>query len=435
MMHAGIMTMESVEVFLPQTYADAVPYDLFAGLRASGPVHWIDEPAVGPWAEGPGFWAVFSHAEVKRVLRDTETFSSHLGGTQIRDPDTAEDLEFVRAMMLNHDPPSHSRLRRIVAAAFTPRAVRALEAAIEERAAEIFDAVAGRGEADFAGLTADLPVWTLARIMGVPDADRRLLHDWAERVIGYQDEEHARLSTARTEELSPLGRLAAAARPAESVRPDGRPMNPRSRAALADMFRYANGLAAQRPGGIVGRMLEGGLTGDEFENMFFLFAVAGNETLRNGIPGGMLCLLSHPAEFARLRADPALLSSAIEEMLRFWPPVIDFRRTATRDVELGGRRIGRGQKVVVYHASANRDPAVFPDPDRFDVTRSPNDHVSFGYGPHYCLGAQLAKLQMRAVFRQVLDRMPGVELAGDAVRLTSNFQNGLKRLPIRWRVP
>jgi cytochrome P450 len=182
-------------------------------------------------------------------------------------------------------------------------------------------------------------------------------------------------------------------------------------------------------------MLEGGLTGDEFENMFFLFAVAGNETLRNGIPGGMLCLLSHPAEFARLRADPALLSSAIEEMLRFWPPVIDFRRTATRDVELGGRRIGRGQKVVVYHASANRDPAVFPDPDRFDVTRSPNDHVSFGYGPHYCLGAQLAKLQMRAVFRQVLDRMPGVELAGDAVRLTSNFQNGLKRLPIRWRVP
>lgn len=432
MMHAERVT---VEIFLPRTYADAVPYARFAGLRKTSPVCWIEEPAVGPWPAGTGFWAVFAHADVKRVLRDPETFSSRLGGTQIRDPDTAEDLEFVRAMMLNHDPPSHSRLRKIVAAAFTPRAVRQLEAAIEERAREIVDGVVAAGAADFVAVSADLPVWTLARIMGVPDGDRRLLYDWAGRVIGYQDADHAGLSTAELASLSPLGRASMARRPVAMAHPDGRPVNPRSRAALADMFAYANGLAAQRPGGIVGRMLEQGLTGPEFENMFFLFAVAGNETLRNGIPGGLLCLLEHPEEFERLRSDPGLLGSAVEEMLRFWPPVMDFRRTATREVLLGGRRIRAGEKVVVYHASANRDEAVFADPDRFDIGRSPNDHVSFGFGPHYCLGAHLAKVQMRAMLTQVLERMPGLRLAGEPVRLTSNFQNGLKHLPVRWDAP
>jgi cytochrome P450 len=176
-------------------------------------------------------------------------------------------------------------------------------------------------------------------------------------------------------------------------------------------------------------MRRGGLTEAEFENMFFLFAVAGNETLRNGIPGGLLTLLQHPAELARLRADPSLLDSAVEEMLRYWPPVMHFRRTATRDLTLGGRRVRAGEKVVVYHASANRDPDVFPDPDRFDLTRTPNDHVSFGFGPHFCLGAHLARAQFRAVFKELLGW--DVELAGVPRRLTSNFQNGLKHLPVR----
>lgn len=422
-----------VEVFLPQTYADGVPYALLAELRQATPVCWIDEPPVGPWPAGTGFWAVFPHGDVKHVLRTPEVFSSHLGGTQIRDPDSATDLEFARAMMLNHDPPLHSRLRRIVSAAFTPKAVRALEVTIEARARELIDGVADRGEADFAELAADLPVWTLAQIMGVPDGDRKLLHDWASRVIGYQDADYAGLSTAAAEALSPMGRTALAARPATMTRPDGQPLNPRSRLALADMFAYAHALAGQRPGGIVGRMLDGGLTGPEFENMFFLFAVAGNETLRNGIPGGLLCLLEHPDQFELLRTRPALLDPAVEEMLRFWPPVMDFRRTATRDVTLGGQEIKAGEKVVVYHASANRDGTVFPDPDRFDVTRSPNDHVSFGFGPHFCLGAHLARTQMRAMLRQVLARMPDVALTGEPVRLTSNFQNGLKHLPVRWR--
>ena len=186
----------TAEIFHPQTYTHAVPYDRFADLRRTAPVCWIDEPAVGAWPAGPGYWGVFAHADVKRVLRDPQTFSSHLGGTQIRDPETSADLGFVRAMMLNQDPPAQSRLRRIVAAAFTPRAIRRLEETIADRARTLVDAVLPAGRADFVEVAADLPVWTLARIMGVPDEDRRLLYDWANRVIGYQDADYAGLSTA-----------------------------------------------------------------------------------------------------------------------------------------------------------------------------------------------------------------------------------------------
>src|SRR5262245_21959849 len=208
MMHAGSMHAETAppgesshaEIFLPSTYAAGVTYEVFRTLRTTRPVCRIAEPAIGAWPEGPGYWAVFGHADVKHVLRTPEVFSSNLGATQIRDPDTPEDLDFVRAMMLNQDPPGHSRLRRIVAAAFTPRAVRALEDTIAARARTLIagavhrsatDAsVAGSagGEVDFVEVAADLPVWTLAQVMGVPDRDRRLLYDWASRVIGYQDD-------------------------------------------------------------------------------------------------------------------------------------------------------------------------------------------------------------------------------------------------------
>ncbi|MFD0857114.1 cytochrome P450, partial [Actinomadura adrarensis] len=303
-----------------------------------------------------------------------------------------------------------------------------LESTIHQRARDII--TAAHGELDFVDLVADLPVWTLAHIMGVPASDRRLLYDWASRVIGYQDAEYADLSTAG--DLSPIGRQAVRQRPPTTLRPDGRPMNPRSKAALTDMFAYAHALAdakRKNPGDdVMSRMLSGGLSDAEFENMFFLFAVAGNETLRNGIPGGLLTLLEHPTEFKRLRDDSSLLDSAINEMLRYWPPVMDFRRTATQDVELGSQPIHTGDKVVVYHASANRDETVFSDPDTFDITRSPNDHVSFGFGPHYCLGAHLARVQMRAVFRELLPLH--IEQTGPPARLASNFQNGLKHLPV-----
>ncbi|MEU8545857.1 cytochrome P450 [Streptomyces roseoverticillatus] len=429
------MTVEQVtaDVFLPATYARGVPYARFRELRDESPVRRIGEPAVGPWPPGPGFWAVFRHADVKHVLRSPETFSSHLGATQVRDPDTEADLHFVRATMLNQDPPGHSRLRRIVAASLTPRAVRELEDVIGSRARALVDGVARRGEADFVALTAGLPVRTLAHILGVPEEDGPLIYDWANRIIGYQDTDYALSDTAAPDGLTPMGREALARRPAPRTRPDGYPANPRSRETLADMFHYAHALAERpAPGSVMALMREGGLTRDEFEMMFFLFAVAGSEAPRNALPGGMLALLDHPGQFALLRSRPELIPTAVEEMLRYWSPVVHFRRTAARDTELGGQRIRRGEKVVVFHPSANRDERVFPDPDRFDITRSPNDHVSFGFGPHFCLGAHLARAQMRALLRAVLERLPGLERAGEAVRLTSNFQNGLKHLPVRW---
>ncbi|WP_316519933.1 cytochrome P450 [Kitasatospora brasiliensis] len=422
-------------IFLPETYAEGVPYELFRELRAEAPVCWVEEPAVGDWPAGPGYWAVLRHADVKHVLRSPEDFSSHLGATQIRDPDSPADLEFARTMMLNQDPPDHSRLRRAVAAAFTPRALRELAASIEQRADELVTAVRPLGQVDFVPLAADLPVWTLARILGVPEQDQQLLVDWSNRVIGYQDPDYADSATADPALLTAPGRAALARRPTAVTTPDGRPVNPRSRAALADMFGYAHALAEQPPpGSIVARMLEAGLSTAEFETMFFLFAVAGNETLRNGLPGGLYSLLTHPDQYRLLCRRPELTASAVEELLRFWPPVLEFRRTATRDVVLAGRRIRGGDKVVVYHASANRDPSVFPDPDRLDLTRRPNDHVSFGFGPHFCVGAQLARIQFSALLRRVVAELPGLELVPGArpTRLVSNFQNGLKNLSIRW---
>ncbi|MFJ8622918.1 cytochrome P450 [Kitasatospora sp. NPDC093550] len=423
-------------VFLPGTYAGGVPYELFRELRAEAPVWWVEEPGVGGWPAGPGYWAVLRHADVKHVLRSPQDFSSHLGATQIRDPDRPADLAFARTMMLNQDPPDHSRLRRIVAAAFTPRALAELAGAVDDRARDLVAAVRPEGGADFVRLAADLPVWTLARVMGVPEQDRQLLLDWANRVIGYQDADYADATTADPATLTDLGRAALARRPTARTTPDGRPVNPRSRAALADMFAYAHGLARQaEPAGLLARTLTAGLTAEEFETMFFLFAVAGNETVRNGLPGGLLTLLDHPEQYRLLRSRPELLPTAVEEMLRYWPPVMDFRRTAARDVELAGRTIRRGDKVVVYHASANRDETVFPDPDRFDVTRSPNDHLSFGDGPHFCLGARLARLQMSALLHHVVTELPDLERAPGPppARLVSNFQNGLKDLRIRWR--
>ncbi len=405
-------------------------------------MQWVDEPEVLGWEQGPGFWAVLSHDLVGRVLRDADAFSSHLGGTQIRDPGTAEMLGFVQRMMLNQDPPQHSRLRRLLSKSFTPRAVSALEASIESRAERIVDGVIDRGEADFASdIAAELPLMTLAEIMGVPESDRMLLYDWSNRVIGYQDDEYAVSDAFDPSIATDMARRSRAIRDGIAVGPDGRLPDPRSREGLADMYAYAHELARYRrrfPGDDVVSILlaaedeEGGITDTEFETMFFLFAVAGNETLRNAIPSGMLALLEHPDQLALLLEDPGLLPGAIEEMLRFCPPVVHFRRTATRAASLGGVEIAAGDKVVVYHVAANRDPAVFSQPDLFDIRRSPNDHLSFGSGPHFCLGSHLARRQMSSIFGQVLPRLSNLRLTGEPERLVSNFQSGVKHLPVAW---
>ncbi len=434
-------------LFDPRTYLDGVPHDLIAELRAHAPVLWVPEPELMGWEAGPGFWAVLTHELMNRVLRDPGTFSSHLGGTQIRDPQTAAMLEFVQRMMLNQDPPQHTRLRRLLMRSFTPSAVAELEATISARAERLVSAVVHRGHADYAKeVSAELPLLTLADIMGVPSEDRMLLFDWSNRVIGYQDAEYSVSDAFDPATGTEMAQRACEVRAQIRPGPDGRMPDPRSREGLADMYGYAHDLATYKranPGADVVSILlaaddaEGGITNEEFETMFFLFAVAGNETLRNGIPGGLWALLQHPDQLGKLLADPDLLPGAIEEMLRFIPPVVHFRRTASRHVELGGRSVRAGDKVVVFHVAANRDPAVFAEPDRFDIERSPNEHLTFGAGPHFCLGAHLARRQMSAMFTESLWRMPNLRLdpARRPERLLSNFQHGFKHLPVLWDAP
>nr|WP_218860438.1 cytochrome P450 [Petropleomorpha daqingensis] len=410
-------------------------------LRTEAPVAWVEEPALHGQAAGPGFWLVLRHADVDRVLRDPATYSSWLGATQVRD---ATDLEWVRRMMLNMDPPDHSRLRRLLSRSFTPRAVAALTSSIEATAAGLVDRMIGgarSGSCDFAkDVAADLPLLTLADVLGVPAEDRWLLFDWSNRVIGWQDPDYANSAAFDGTGGTAMAREALTVRP----RPDdsGRMPDPRTRAGMPDLYAYAGLLAEEKrrhPGDDVMSVLlaqvdEGGgrVSDAEFENMFWLFAVAGNETLRNGLPGGLIALLQHPAALAALRADPSLLPGAVEEMLRWWTPVMVFRRTATTDARLGDVDVRAGDKVVVSFTSANRDESVFPDPDRFDPRRAPNPHLSFGHGPHFCLGAQLARVQMRALLGELLRRTRTLEPDGPPALLRSNFQRGVKRLPIRW---
>ncbi|MFE0520675.1 cytochrome P450 [Streptomyces sp. NPDC058954] len=407
------------DVFDPRRYAVEVPYGAYRVLRDHHPVAWQAESEVLGWPAGPGFWAVTRHADVVRVLKDSATYSSYLGATQIRDPDP-DDLPFIRRMMLNQDPPGHGRLRRLVSRAFTPGRVDRFTAVARERArtllAEALRAArAADGTVDLVtAVTDEYALLNLADLLGVPAADRGLLLHWTQRIIGYQDPDEAG---------PPL--LDAA----------GRPVNPRSPAALRDMFDYAQQLAAHKrrhPADDVLTTLahDPELADAELEMFFFLLTVAGNDTVRSAAPGGLLALAEHPEAYEGLSAGKFELAPAVDELLRWHPPVLTFRRTAAQDTELAGRRIRTGDKVVVFHASANRDERVFPSPDLLDLARTPNPHVSFGDGPHVCLGAHFARLQLRVLYEEVLRELPVLRTAGPARRLTSNFINGIKSLPV-----
>jgi len=430
-------------VFDPSTYVGGVPFEALSRLRREAPVVWVAEIPVLGWPEGPGFWLVLRHADVESVLARPGLFSSSAGATQIRDPATPQALGYVRQMMLNMDPPDHSRLRRLLGRSFTPRAVAELEDRIRGHARAICDRVftGPGGDCDFAkDVAADLPLLTLADVLGVPQQDRWLLFDWSNRVVGYQDADYASSAEFDPAAGTPMARQALALRPVPDS--DGRMPDPRTREGMPDLYAYAHLLAEEkrrRPGDDVMSILLAQVDDDggrvsvaEFENMFWLFAVAGNETLRNGLPGGCIALLEHQAAQDELRADPALMPSAVEEMLRWWTPVMTFRRTATAECELSGYRIEEGDKVVVSFISANRDEAVFASPDRFDIRRRPNSHLVFGHGPHFCLGAHLARVQMRALFAEVMVRTSSLRYAGQPSYLRSNFQRGVKRLPISW---
>jgi cytochrome P450 len=413
-MAGRVLTLDDVDLE-NDVFAERFPHETFALLRREAPVWWYD------WRFGRGFWCVTKHADVVAVSRDTKTFSS-AQGANLEDLD--EDARVARQSMLETDPPRHTRLRALVGPPFTPRAVRAYEVALRELTKAILDRALALGEFDFIEeIAKELPIRVLARLLGVPEEDTDRLIGWGDRMIANTDPDFADVLHDSPE--SERYRLV--------------PF--RSPAAL-ELFEYGHRIAAERraaPGDdLVSKLVHAEIDGErlserEFDTMFLLLVVAGNETTRQAIAHGMLTLMEQPDEWERMRADRQLAwETGADEVLRWSTPVLHFRRTATVDVELRGQQIRAGDKVVVWYASANFDEEVFDDPLRFDVGRRPNRHLTFGGGgPHYCLGAPLAKLEVQVMFDELLPRLADIELTGPVRRVRSNFTNALKSMPVR----
>ncbi|MFJ5528725.1 cytochrome P450 [Streptomyces sp. NPDC093261] len=394
----------------PDVLHHRVPLPEFAGLRRAEPVRWIPQPhGVAGFADD-GYWAVTRHADVKYASTHPEIFSSYLNTAIIRFNEHIERdrIEAQRLILLNMDPPEHTRVRQIVQRGFTPRAIRALEERLRARARAIVDkARAHRGPFDFVTQVAcELPLQAIAELIGVPQEDRAKIFDWSNRMISYDDPEYA-----VTEEVG-----------AQSA---------------AEIIAYAMNMAAERKqcpardivSTLVAAEDEGNLASDEFGFFVLMLAVAGNETTRNAITHGMHAFLTHPGQWELYKRERP--STAAEEIVRWATPVVSFQRTATQDTELGGKRIRKGDRVGLFYSSANHDPEVFADPDVFDITRDPNPHLGFGGGgPHYCLGKSLAVLEIDLIFGAIADTMPGIREAGDPRRLRSAWINGVKELQV-----
>jgi cytochrome P450 len=399
-------------------WSRGAPHEWFALLRADAPVCWQDEPRNG----GRGFWSLTRYADILAASKDYATFSSEAGGTSLMDltPDQVQS----RMSMLDSDPPKHRRLRNIVSKAFTVRVVNAYEDRIRSMFRGVLDAAFHQSEFDFVDHVAvELPMRILCELMGVPLEDRRYLVELGNRMLGNTDPDQAGEFTAGEADLSEYAHL------------------PFSSPAAPEMFAYANALVAQRRreprDDLTTRLIEAEIDGDrlsehEFDLFFLLLVTAGNETTRHAMSNGLLSLLEHPAQRDRLLADPALIPTAVEEILRWAPSLLHFRRTATRDVELHDQTIRAGDKVALWYVSGNRDEDQFPDARRFDIAREPNRHLAFGLGgPHFCLGAHLARLELRIWLQEMLPTLARIELAGEPKRLRSNFFNGVKSLPVR----
>jgi cholest-4-en-3-one 26-monooxygenase len=385
-------------------FNDGVPHEWFTLLRREDPVYWQEE------RDGRGFWNITKYSDVVSASRQPNLFSSWLGATNSFDL-TQEQLEQSRLLMLNMDPPQHGKFRRLVSRGFTPGRIALLSGHIRALAAKIVDDVAEKGECDFVDdVAARLPMETICEMIGVPASDRRYIYDLSNKLIGFDDPDFA------------------------ANRDEG----PQ---AAAEMYLYAENLAEARckcpMDDLATVLLHGEIDGErlssaEFDSFFLLLALAGNETTRTVTAQGMRLLIEHPDERKRVLADRSLLPSTVEEMLRYNPAVIHFRRTASTDTELRGKKIRKGDKVLLWYPSANRDEEVFSEPQRFDVGRSPNEHLAFGIGEHYCLGANLARLQLNTIFSELLTRLPDMELAGPVKRLRSNFIDGIKEMPVRF---
>jgi cholest-4-en-3-one 26-monooxygenase len=393
--------LEGLDLADPDNWVEQVPHDGFDWLRENDPVSYHVMP------DGADFYALTRYQDVVAVGKDWKAFSS-LRGFMIEDAQGGSEL-----MMVSMDPPRHDAIRRLVNQGFTPRRVVKLEDHIRQITTELIDHVAPRGQSDFViDLAAELPLRVILQMIGVPQSDRHRVFEWSNTMLGSQDPEY------------------------------GNSQDKALQAAM-EMYMYWEWLSHQaereRDDDLIQALLdaelEGGekLTNQDVDAFLMLLVVAGNETTRNLISGGMYTLLQERPQWELLLERPELLATGVEEMLRYISPVMYFRRTATRDVEIAGTTVPEGARTTMWFIAANRDPAVFPDPHRFDVTRQPNEHVAFGAGgPHYCLGANLARLEIRIMFEELPKRLPDIEQAGEPARLRSNFISGIKHLPVRF---
>ena len=394
----------------PDLYTQRVPEEELAELRRAAPVWWNPQRRGVAGFDDDGYWVVTRHSDVVAVSRDSDLFSSWENTAIIRHQEgtTREQIELQRFVLLNIDPPQHTKLRGIVSRGFTPRAIGSLRQALAARAERIMARALAEGTGDFVtDVAAELPLQAIAELLGVPQEDRRKVFDWSNQMIGYDDPEYT-------------------ADPA---------------VAAAEIIGYSMAMAEDRRGRprddivtkLVHAQVDGGnLSPDEFGFFVILLAVAGNETTRNAISHGMLAFLDHLGQWELFRASRP--DTAADEIIRWATPVTVFQRTALADTTLGGQRIRAGQRVGLFYRSANFDEEVFDHPERFDIRRSPNPHLGFGgSGAHFCLGASLARLEIDLIFNAIADRMPGIRRIGDPVRLRSGWLNGIKKLPVSYR--
>ena len=400
----------TLDIMTPEHYeAHGYPHPEWTWLRRHHPVFWYERPNIDP------FWAVTKHADIIEIGKQPELFLN-APRLAIFTSDLPPPEEGTARHLLNMDPPDHARYRRVTSHWFTPRAIRAMDAKVARVTREVLDDAAQKHDGDFVqDVSARITIAVIAEMLGVPRKDWTLLFRWTNEIIAPQDPDFQHGST-----------------PKETL----------DRARL-ELFSYFHELATQRrttpTDDIVSVIANSDVNGAplppvELLSYFFLLVVAGNETTRNAMTGGMLAFLDNPAEWQKLQRDPALLDCAVEEIVRWTTPVIQFSRTATRDYTLRGKTIRTGQAVCLFYASGNRDEEVFDDPFAFRIDRHPNLHIAFGMGEHVCLGAHLARLELHHAFAQLRERLQSCERSGPEVRVRSSFVGGIKRAPMRWRI-
>ena len=414
-MTSALDDLSNIDIADPAIYESGIPHDRFRLLRDHEPVHWH------PWPDrSTGFWAITRHADILEISRDTDTYSSAAEHVLLVDLDP-DELE-ARRSLIETDPPEHTRLRRLVSSAFTPKKVADYEQATRAIATDLLDKLVAAGGGDFVtAFSAPLPINVIVSILGIPAEDSPFMVELSNHLVeGTSGVPLDPTAYGNTTRLSLL---------------------PFSSPASHALFEYGRRLGGERRADprddLISRLVYAEVDGEslsdmEYCNFFQLLVFAGNETTRTAISQGMLALIENEGEYDRLLADPALIPRAVEEILRWASPILYFRRTAMRDTAVGGVEIRRGDKVVMWYVSGNFDDRVFIDPYRFDVGRTPNEHVTFGgTGPHYCLGAWLARLEIRVLLEEMVSRGVRLELGGAPVRTRSNFVNGVQTLPVQ----